>query len=214
MSDGSGTLHIERGGAKSTIGVAAAATLTAATFTLIGDSAAASTRMITTFRNFPYTISNENATLTFAAGTQRTFNLISDGNGALKLAARFYNFNSAASTINISPQSVVVTVRINGTLQHNYQTMLASAAIVQMAADNHYLVMESDHAAYGIGLNSTARVFHYGHRAPAAVLAQYRAAALDARYLIPAHAAKGYYTEKANVHNSRLLSNPNTGCLR
>ena len=71
--------------------------------------------------------------------------------------------------------------------------------------------MESDYAAYGIALNGsnvTADVFHYGYNTPSALMDQYDTLGLHAQYLIPVHAAKGYYAPRSNIHFARFPQQP------
>ena len=136
----------------------------------------------------------------------------------MQLAARFWNYNNQAGTINLTPQGAVISVGAAGITNHYVQTMKANAAVWQNRSGTRYFVVESDYAGYAFSFASTAHLFHFGvHRwegtnIPAA-LADYRARGLHAQYLIPKHAVKGYAIQRDAIYNSRLVSNPLPGKL-
>ena len=72
---------------------------------------------VVVYENFPE-IATTTITVTFVATDRLTFNLFPGAGGSLGLGARFYNYNAGHGTINITPQGVVVSTRINSALSH------------------------------------------------------------------------------------------------
>ena len=197
------------------------------TLTILSPTAAvAGTRDITTHTGGGGVSPGTGATTIMLPATAPAFNFKPLGLGSVGIAVTFYNYNGQDGTINLTPDKVGVTTRIGGVTSPLTSTVNLSAAIFADAiaqgatapTRGYGFAVEADYAAYGILLSGTAGgkdqpFFRYGVPVLTTELARYAAAGLAGTYLIPRHAAKGFYIGKADANDNRLLSNREAGAL-